>query len=159
MGYIGSSRRLAPVEPSTDLSDIAEALGRVHRMLQSRLPTSGSSGGVTREQWSVLVAADRAGPAGATMGQLATDRGIGLNSVSTLVDRMVLSGILERRTDERDRRVVRVVPTTLGRRLRKEVGARRKAVLTGLLSELTDEQIGHLRSALPALRALAEAGL
>lgn len=128
-------------------------------MLQARLPTEGPSGSVTREQWTLLVAVARAGDLGTSMGQLAQVRGMPRNAVSTLADRMVNAGMLERRGDDRDRRIVRLVLTSLGAAIYQEVARARREVMRCLLAQLTDEQIEGLHAALPALQALGEAGL
>lgn len=151
--------RQGTAKHAVDLSEIGDALGRVHRMLQARLPTEGPSGSVTREQWTLLTGVARAGEGGASMGQLADIRGMPLNAVSTLVDRLVNSGVLERRADEKDRRVVRVVFSQRGQMLYREVARARRAVMTGVLARLSDEQLASLHAALPALLALVEAGL
>lgn len=122
-----------------------------------RLPTdAGATGAVTKEQWGTLVDVDKAGPAGLAMGELAVRRGMAINSATALVDRLVHAGLLERRHDLADRRVVRVAATAEGSRLRQAIAARRRERAERLLGALTPDELERLRASLPVLERLAE---
>lgn len=134
-----------------------DALGRYLRAVQLRLPTEAEGvGGVTKEQWGVLADLGRAGATGLSMGELAGRRGMSLTSATALVDRLVHAGLVARRHDEADRRVVRVQLTADGARLRSAVARVRLSEYERLLAELTPEERSRLEAAVPALERLAE---
>ena len=145
--------------PAEDIATtIIEATSRYFRAVITRLPTHAPGlGGVTREQWSVLLEVSKAGPDGLTMGELAGRLGMALNSATALVDRLVTAAHLERRSDPADRRIVRVGVTAAGSSLTVAIKAARRAEYDRLLAELTPEQLEALRRAVPALDRMAEA--
>ncbi len=127
------------------------------RAVMLRLPTEAPGvGAVTQEQWWTLVEVTKADPAGISMSELASRRGMAMNSATALVDRLSQAGLLERRPDPADRRVVRVGVTDEGRRLREAISARRRAEYERLLASLSPEELQTLHAAVPALARLAE---
>lgn len=90
-----------------------------------------------------------------TMSELASGRGIALNTATSLVDRLVTAGLVERRGDATDRRVVRVVITAKGSRLVDELRAVRRRLIRQMLDELTEEEVSSILAAMPALTRLA----
>jgi DNA-binding MarR family transcriptional regulator len=108
---------------------------------------------VTTEQYGVLAyVLDRGS---VSMGELAVARNVALNTATSLVDRLVAAGLVERRGDPGDRRVVRVVLTARGETLMERLRAIRRAAIRGVLDELSDEEIDRVLAALPALSRLA----
>lgn len=108
---------------------------------------------VTTEQYGVLThVLDRGS---VSMGELAIARNVALNTATSLVDRLVANGLVERRGDPDDRRVVRVVLTPRGQTLLLRLRAVRRAAIRGVLDELSDEEIDRVLAALPALARLA----
>jgi DNA-binding MarR family transcriptional regulator len=79
-----------------------------------------------------------------------------LNSATALVDRLVNAGLLERRHDENDRRVVRVKVTAEGLSLRKAISGVRRAKYDRLLGQLSQADLERLHAAVPALSRLAD---
>jgi DNA-binding MarR family transcriptional regulator len=137
---------------------IIETISRYYRAVQLRLPTEAPGiGAVTREQWFVLLEVVKEGPDHLSMGELAGRQGMALNSATAIVDRLVNAGLLERRPDPADRRVVRVSATPAGGRLKAAISAARRAEYQRLLAELSTEDLAALGAALPALAHLAEA--
>jgi DNA-binding MarR family transcriptional regulator len=145
--------------PAEDLTTpIIEVSLRYMKAVMHRLPTEVPGvGGVTREQLPVLGEVAKAGDPGLSMGELAGRTGLALNSATALVDRLVVAGLLERRQDVNDRRVVRVSATAAGHQLREAILAARRAEYERLLAELSPEDLMALRAAVPALARLAEA--
>lgn len=136
---------------------VFDLLARHLRNVMLRLPTEAEGvGGVTTEQWSALVELRKGGPDGLTMGELAGRRGMALNSASALVERLVQQGLVERRGDAADRRVVRARLTPEGEHLVAAVAARRRAAHEALLARLSPEHRQALEAAVPALARLAE---
>jgi DNA-binding MarR family transcriptional regulator len=62
-------------------------------------------------------------------------------SATGIVDRMEQRGLVERRRDEEDRRIVRVVLTDEGRKLVEGVAQERHDHMRMLLEEFTDEEL------------------
>ena len=63
-------------------------------------------------------------PGGMTMRELADDLACDASNATGLVDRLEERGLMERRPDEKDRRVKRVFLTPAGRRLREKIETR-----------------------------------
>jgi DNA-binding MarR family transcriptional regulator len=108
---------------------------------------------VTTEQYGVLTyVLERSS---VSMGELAVARNVALNTATSLVDRLVTAGLVERRGDPDDRRVVRVVLTPRGQTLVEQLRTVRRAAFRAVLDELSDEEIDRVLAALPALARLA----
>jgi DNA-binding MarR family transcriptional regulator len=92
---------------------------------------------VTTEQYGVLSHVLERGSV--SMSELAVARNVALNTATSLVDRLVSAGLVERRGDPADRRVVRVVLTPRGETLMDQLRTIRRAAVRGVLDELSDE--------------------
>ena len=109
-------------------------------------------GSLSIVQLHVLTILETAGPL--PMGKLAESLDVSVASATGIVDRMEQRGLIERRRDDEDRRVIRVALRDDGRRLIEGVAAERRERLHILLNELTDDELdGFLRGT----RALREA--
>jgi DNA-binding MarR family transcriptional regulator len=94
------------------------------------------------------------------MGQLAEALDVSVASMTGIVDRMEKRGLVERRHDRDDRRVVLVETTDAGRAVFTVIGETRRAGLGKMLEQLTDDEVAGLlkgHRALRRLRAMAEA--
>lgn len=76
--------------------------------------------GITRSQWWVLAFISRND--GLPQTQLANELDVGKVALGSLIDRLQTAGFVERRADEKDRRVKRVFLTDNARQLIKEIG-------------------------------------
>ncbi len=76
--------------------------------------------------------------------------------MSSLVSQLERTGLVERRADPQDGRVVLVAITPAGREHMKSLRRREAAIFEVLISKLGREQRASLRSALPALRRMLE---
>ena len=101
-------------------------------------------------------------PQGATSGQVAKNLGVGLSTLTGIVDRLVEQGLIERREDPEDRRITRVLPTERGQALVDQLLRWRNEHLTSLLSRLSpkeltvvEEAFGYLVAASTAKEAVA----
>ena len=74
-------------------------------------------------------------------------------AISTLAE----AGLVERSSDEGDRRAAWVSPTAEGRQLAQRIRRERTDALNHALSDLTAEERRYLEVSLPALERLAEA--
>jgi len=108
---------------------------------------------VTTEQYGVLNQVLACGSL--SMSELDVSRNVALNTATSLIDRLVAAGLVERRGDPTDRRVVRVVITAKGRTLVERLRSIRGAAMRRLLDELSDEEIAEILAAMPALARLA----
>jgi DNA-binding MarR family transcriptional regulator len=88
-----------------------------------------------------------------SMGRLAEALDISVASATGVVDRMEARGLVERRHDAEDRRVVLVVPGAGAKDLLGGIDARRRQALVKLLTRLTDAELRGLLAGHRALRA------
>ena len=89
--------------------------------------------------------------ADASLGDLADANGVSPPAMSKLVDGLVESGLLERRSATDDRRRLSLTLTSAGRRKLEAVGDRLRARLASRLSSLTSAQLNALEQALTTL--------
>jgi DNA-binding MarR family transcriptional regulator len=92
-----------------------------------------------------------------SMSRLAAALDISVASATGVVDRMEARGLVARRRDEGDRRVILVEPAEGGRRLFAEIDARRRKGLGKLLEHLSDRDLRGLLDGHRALRAARRA--
>lgn len=88
---------------------------------------------------NVLAVLDIDGPL--PMGGLAETLDVSQASATGIVDRMEQRGLVERRRNDDDRRVVRVALTDEGRRLIAGMAAERREHLAAMLETLTDAEL------------------
>ena len=122
------------------------AFNRVYKPLLDRL-------GLTYPQFLVMVALW--GTDGRTVGELGAALGLESSTLTPLVKRLEAAGLLARRRDSDDERVVRVSLTDKGRALRGEAGS-----IPACVFEATGMSIGELvelKAGLERLRAGLEA--
>lgn len=130
------------------MSEIAAGLERLFALIRSLSPP-----GLSFTAGATLATLDRSGPCRLTA--LAASEGVTQPAMTQLVSRLADSGLVERRADPDDGRVVYVQLTPDGRDLlahRRAVRAERLSVLMGRLSQ---DDHDALAAALPAMNALA----
>ena len=84
---------------------------------------------------------------GATSGQVASMLGVGLSTVTGIVDRLAEQNMVLRREDPRDRRITRVLPTPSGRALVEELLQYRNEVVSTILAQLDPDQLTTVETA------------
>jgi DNA-binding MarR family transcriptional regulator len=89
----------------------------------------------------------------ASMSQLALALDVSVASMTGIVDRMEKRGLVERRRDGGDRRVVLVSATEAGRGVFRELDRRRREGLGKMLAQLGDKELADLLAGHRALRA------
>ena len=109
------------------------------------------AGSVSLVHLNVLTLLEASGPM--PMGRLAEQLDISVASITGVIDRMEAKGLVARRRDSEDRRVILVHPGKGGRKLFDDMGKRRRLGLAALLSKLSDEQLQGLLEGHRALRA------
>jgi DNA-binding MarR family transcriptional regulator len=82
--------------------------------------------------------------------------GIGLPSVTRLVDRLVERGLVSREEDPRDRRVTHMMPTAEGRRVIEDLVSYRREYLSAALQNLNRRQLEEVRCGLSHLVAACQ---
>jgi DNA-binding MarR family transcriptional regulator len=133
------------------LFEFALSVKAIQRELERRINEAMQPLGLTAAQADALIVIGQAGPlALKELGELLIAEG---GHPSRLVDRLVESGLVERRASGDDRRRVELSLSAKGRRLEKRINDAREGVL-----ELARQLIGNrnLEPALQVLRDLVE---
>ena len=98
----------------------------------------------------------------ATSGQIARTLGVGLSTITGIVDRLAEQDLVIRREDADDRRITRVIPTPRGRALVDELVRYRNEVVSQILGRLNPEQLHTVETAfqylLDAVNEMAREG-
>lgn len=84
---------------------------------------------------------------GATSGQIAANLGVGLSTITGIVDRLAEQQLVSRRDDPRDRRITRVLPTQAATELVNGLIQYRNEAVTAILSQLSPEQLDTVEAA------------
>jgi DNA-binding MarR family transcriptional regulator len=129
------------------------AIARLSRRL--RPTTATTEAGLTPTKTTILLHIVREGPI--RLSELAESEGINPTMLSRAISTLAEAGLVERSSDEGDRRAAWVTPTQAGRDLAQRIRRERTDALNLALSELTPEERRCLQSSLPALERLAEA--
>jgi DNA-binding MarR family transcriptional regulator len=86
------------------------------------------------------------------MSHLAEALDVSVASITGIVDRMERRGLVERRRDTADRRVVLVQPTPDGATVFVEIDRRRRDALARLMAGMTDDELRTVRDGFRAMR-------
>jgi DNA-binding MarR family transcriptional regulator len=81
---------------------------------------------------------------------------IAKQNMTTLIDRLMNEGLVERRSDAKDRRVINILITEKGIRFLKESMLSLKKIVKGNLSGLSDEDIESLCSSFRTVRTISQ---
>jgi DNA-binding MarR family transcriptional regulator len=108
----------------------------------------------TPSQISALATIDRLGPL--TIGELSAAERVQPPSMTRIVAGLEELGLIQRETDERDRRVARVRVAPLGQRLLERSRSKKNAYLAARLGSLSDEERATLAHAADILERLLE---
>ncbi|HET9442819.1 MAG TPA: MarR family transcriptional regulator [Acidimicrobiales bacterium] len=138
--------------PSPVEADVVGAL-RLGVMRLARRLRQQADGEVTPSLLSALASVERLGPV--TLGDLAAAERVQPPTMTRLVGRLEELGFVDRRADDRDRRVARVALTGAGRSYIADSRRRKDAYLARRLERFTAEEREALARALPLLERLA----
>ena len=108
-------------------------------------------GAISLVHLDVLLLLEDAGPM--SMGSLAELLDVSVASATGIISRMENRGLVVRRHDETDRRVVVVDRSPVGEQIFRDIDARRREGLTRLLDSLTDDELSALLTGHRALHA------
>ncbi|QKG18863.1 MarR family winged helix-turn-helix transcriptional regulator [Actinomadura verrucosospora] len=149
-------RQWRAVDPGLDTSPL-EVIGRITRcaaLLQQAQEGPLGREGLVRPEFDVLTALRRLGP-GVTPTRLARETFSSGAAVTKRVRRLQERGLVERRPDERDRRVQHLALTADGRalidRIMPDQVAYESALLSGMPAERREELAGALAELLVVL--------
>ncbi len=92
---------------------------------------------------------------GATPGELAAALHVTTPTVTKMATRMAAAGLLTRRPDDRDHRLVRLWLTDAGRALQEPVETERRLLEAQVTADLTETERAHLLTALAKIHRSA----
>ncbi|WP_327316066.1 MarR family winged helix-turn-helix transcriptional regulator [Streptomyces sp. NBC_01235] len=92
---------------------------------------------------------------GSTPGEVAAALNVTTPTVVKMADRMTTAGLLTRRRDDRDNRLVRLWLTDAGRALQKPVEAERRSIEEKVTADLTETERESLLNALAKVHRAA----
>ncbi|MFI5285481.1 MAG: MarR family winged helix-turn-helix transcriptional regulator [Candidatus Dormibacteria bacterium] len=149
LGRPGRSENPTTNTRRDELADLLFAyIGGLKRKLMASVPDElrGEFGAVTWHQVGALeqLRAATETSRGATMNEIARMQQCALSSASALVDRVIRLGFAERRSDAEDRRIIHIVPTTLGLQMLDRFDEARKTVSLEVLTCLSDAELEKL---------------
>ena len=127
-------------------------LGKLSRRLRPT-PTA-TAAGLTPTRTSVLLAIGRSGPV--RLSELAASEGLNPTMLSRVVSDFVEVGLVERSSDESDRRAAWVQQTVAGRKLVERIRRERTDALNAALAAMSKQDRQRIEQTLPALEKLAE---
>lgn len=140
-----------PIDTDT-APQLRAVIGRLSRRLR---PTQAAvTAGLTPTRITVLLTVARQGPT--KLAALAESEGINPTLLSRTTSNLVEQGLLERSSDEGDRRAAWVTATTAGKRLAERIRRERTDAVRVALASLSDDERSSVERALPALELLAE---
>jgi DNA-binding MarR family transcriptional regulator len=119
---------------STDIEELARELMQRFEVLTREFLVPQQSANLSRGETTLLGFLDEHGPA--TMSEISSLLGIALSSTTGLVDRLVERRLVERARPESDRRTVRVMLTSRGRKALQTCTADRIRLARGMLERL-----------------------
>jgi len=135
------------VEAAERLRKIVGRLGRTLRLTHA-------DGSLPPSQREVLATIVRIGPL--RLSELAAEEGINPTMLSRILGHLENAGLVARRPDEADARVVHLSATATGRALHEEMRNERTDALFDALGQLSVDQRKVIFEALPALEILVE---
>ncbi len=134
------------------LSSMAKVLPVFHRNLL-RMDLGGVTGDLTRLHFSIMEIVSHQSM---TVSEIARITSISKSQITSLIDKLVELGVVERHPDEKDRRVINIVLTKYGGTLLEDVRNKVKQNIKEKLSCLTPEELSDMSDALETLREIGE---
>jgi DNA-binding MarR family transcriptional regulator len=141
------------VQVKTDLAaDVFRVVGRFRRQLRRSVGRAFDSARLTESQSELLWLVGR--KPGISVSAAAAELGLVPNSASTLVSKLVSRGLLTRSVGASDRRVGELALAGPTQQIVDASRAARRALLSGVLDELDDDQIESLAKGLEVLNTM-----
>jgi DNA-binding MarR family transcriptional regulator len=141
--------------PALEIDTAAELRAVIGRLSRRLRPTAAAAAaGLTPTRVSILLHVVRSGSV--RLAELGTAEGINPTMLSRIVSDLSEAGLIERTSDEGDRRSAWVSATSQGRRLAERMRRERTDAVNAALAGLSDADRRRLEQALPALEAFAD---
>lgn len=143
-----------PAYPLGSALDVLQHLWQLNHALERLSARMEKRLGVTAQQRLVLRCIGKY--PGMTAGQLATVLHVDPGTVSATLNRLEANGLLERRTDDRDRRRVSLALTARGQALDRPTRGTAEGAAERLLETTSDEDLAAMGRVMRALTALLD---
>jgi DNA-binding MarR family transcriptional regulator len=151
---IGSTDISSTDISSTDISTVASSV-RLSVTRLARILRQQDGGGLTPSTTSALAMLNRFGSM--TLGELASREHLAAPTVTRIVEKLQVAGLVTRRVSEHDGRVVYVEVSEKGRRLMLDLRSRRTQWLIDHMEGLSAAELETLRRAAPILERIVDA--
>jgi DNA-binding MarR family transcriptional regulator len=146
---------LSSTATTNDLDSATRLRAVIGRLARRLRPTpAAKAAGLTPTSVSVLLNVVRSGPV--RLSDLAVAEAVNPTMLSRVIADLAQSGLVQRISDEGDRRSAWVSPTSGGKRLAERIRRERTDAVGAALEELPAGDQRRLEQALGALEALAE---
>jgi DNA-binding MarR family transcriptional regulator len=132
---------MPPLTLSEFADKLSEVMPAIFREYMRSTPQTVRSSGITPPQFMILSSLDKNGES--RMTDLARALGVSTAAVTGIVDRLVRDGCIVRRSDPKDRRIVKVGLTAKATRMVKEMMEHRKKLtmrIFGMISQREREE-------------------
>lgn len=126
---------------SISLERLDEVLQRMARLLHAEMVQS-MVGGITMSQFAVLK--NLSDKSRVTVSGVAEELRVSLSAITALVDRLHKLGLVDRRRDEKDRRLVWLTLTEEGKNVILSCREARKRMIESHLRQLPEEDVDRL---------------
>jgi DNA-binding MarR family transcriptional regulator len=150
----------APAQPGSSLEDDVDRIVALYRQAGRRLRAADPqdwAAGLSMPHIRVLFFLGKSGPS--SVGDVAAGVGVSQPSATETLDKLVRHGLVERRPDTADRRVVRNALTAAGREMVDRPWETRRAVLANALRDASPGDRAEIARGLDLLcRALEDGG-
>jgi MarR family transcriptional regulator for hemolysin len=137
--------------------DFLSALFETQRMLRQLADKEARHLGMTRAQWAVLAKVER--NEGQKQADLADAMEMAPISLTRLIDKLCDSGLLERRSDDTDRRIKRLYLTEAARPLMSKLAVLRNELMQVALDHMTEQETHQLVDYLETIKSNIRAAL
>jgi DNA-binding MarR family transcriptional regulator len=148
--------RTTPTSPTLfDTETTARVRAVIGRLSRHLRPTAaGTAAGLTPTKTSILLAVVREGPV--RLSTIAEAEGVNPTMLSRVIGHLADLGLVERTSDEADRRAAWLRATPAGQELVGRIRRERTDALNAALANLTRTERDQIEAALPALERLAD---
>ena len=136
------------------IETIADTLPEIIRRILESRPLHRGEFDITLAQMRAMGAIGSQGAC--TMGELAGRLGISLSAATGLADRLVQQGMIERKPDPQDRRIVRVETSKSGQRAHAAMHKEKQRMMAAALERVTRSDLERMAESLALLRACLE---
>jgi DNA-binding MarR family transcriptional regulator len=139
------------------IETIADTLPEIMRRIIESRPLHRGEFDVTLAQMRAMRVIGSQGAC--TMGELAGRLGISLSAATGLADRLVQQGMIERKPDPQDRRIVRVEISKIGKRTHAAMHKEKQRLMAAALAKVSRPELEQIADSLALLEAALAASL